>query len=300
MMQTSGILIIDKDKATYSSKVVEKVRKILRGAKVGHLGTLDPICTGLLPLCIGKATRFSQLLMRADKVYETTLMLGIETTTYDSEGELIEKRDISKISIDLIQAEIKNFIGEIMQVPPFFSSKKYKGQPLYKYARAGKLITLEPVPVKIYSINLVDYKDGELKIVVHCSAGTYIRSLAHDIGQRLGCGAHCKEIRRIKWKKYDEKQAVKLSEFKSVDDCLKHMISLNEVLSDVCGYIELEDKEVVAFKRGMNIPLKYFLNSKRVIEVSGDNRYLRAIGKGSSLLGIFILQGDILHPYIVL
>lgn len=299
-MQPSGILIIDKERGLYSSKVVEKVRKILKGVKVGHLGTLDPICTGLLPLCIGRATKFSQLLMGADKVYETTLMLGIETTTYDSEGELIKTNDISKINRDLIQAELRNFIGDIMQVPPFFSAKKYKGLPLYKYARAGKLISLDPVPVKIYSINIVDYKDGALQIIVHCSAGTYIRSLAHDIGQRLGCGAHCKEIRRIKWKKYNEKQAIRLSELKTVDDCLRYMISLDKVLSDICGYVELEDAEVVSFKRGVNIPLKYFLNKKSVMQVSSDSKYLRAIEKGGNLLGIFILQGEVLHPHIVI
>jgi tRNA pseudouridine55 synthase len=295
-----GILIIDKDIGMYSTKVVEKVRRLIKGVKVGHLGTLDPICTGLLPLCIGKATRFSRILMGSDKVYRTKIVLGIETTTFDCEGDIVAKKDIGEINISKISTELKHFVGDIKQTPPFYSAKKYKGQPLYKYAREGNFISLEPVNVKIYAINLIDYKDGVLDIEVHCSAGTYIRSLAHDLGNRLGVGAHCKEIRRIKWKNYSEKYAVKLTELKSTEDCLKFIIPLNEVLADICGFIELEKNEIAFFKRGQDIPLKYFYDRNRKIEFTGDVRYVRAIDKGGALLGLFLNKGEVLHPYIVL
>src|SRR4030042_2574579 len=223
-MELSGIILIDKDKGMYSNRVVEKVRRLLKGVKVGHLGTLDPLCTGLLPLCIGRATRLSQILMKSDKVYQTTLLLGIETNTFDIEGEIIGEKDVSSITLDKIKEDLKEYMGQIQQVPPYFSAKKFKGRPLYKYARAGEFIELKPATVTIYSITVLDFYDNEVQIDIHCSVGTYVRSLAHDLGKKLGCGACCKEIRRIKWKNYDESRALTLKDFCDSKDYQMHII----------------------------------------------------------------------------
>jgi len=296
----AGIVFIDKVRGVYSNSVVEKIKKVIKGVKVGHLGTLDPLCTGILPICIGKATRLSSLLMKSDKSYSATFLLGITTDTYDIEGKTVDKKDASHITMKKIREVVKGFQGEIQQIPPFFSAKKFKGQPLYKYARAGEFITLQPVVVKVYGIEILDYSNDELRLIIRCSAGTYVRSLAHDIGKNLGCGACCKEMRRIQWSTFSEMHTIKLQDFCDSEDKLQYVVPLNSLLLSSFSTIELDDSLAALFKRGHDIPIQRV--KAEMIDLCQDSQteLFRASDTNGNLLGILSKSGNYLHPLIVL
>lgn len=190
-----GVLLLDKPLGITSQKAVTQARHLLLAAKAGHTGTLDPMASGLLPVCFGEATKFSHMLLDSDKSYSATIRLGLTTTTGDMEGE-VTSRSAAEFSQLNIENVLQHFRGECMQVPPMYSALKHAGQPLYKYARAGQDIAREARPVKIIALNLVNLLGDELRITVTCSKGTYIRVLAEDIGRALGCGACLAALRR--------------------------------------------------------------------------------------------------------
>ena len=194
-----GVLLLDKPLGLSSNDALQKAKRLYRAEKAGHTGTLDPLATGLLPLCFGAATKFSQISLDADKWYRATLKLGVTTTTADAEGDVIEIRDVS-VTREQLQAACKRFTGPIQQVPPMHSALKRDGKALYEYARAGIEIDREARPVTIHGIDIVDGENTGVQdrwtIDVHCSKGTYIRTLAEDIGAALGCGAHLAALRR--------------------------------------------------------------------------------------------------------
>lgn len=229
--EISGLILIDKPVGIYSTRVVEKIRKKFKGIKVGHCGTLDPLCSGILPICIGKATKLSHLLMKADKTYRTSLLLGKTTDTFDIEGKVLEIKDINNINIEIIEKVIRKFIGEIEQIPPYYSAKKYKGIPLYKYARKGEFIQLPPSKVYIHYIKILNFEKDNLEIEVKCSSGTYIRTLANDIGKQLGCGACCKNMRRIQWANYSETDSIPFETFLKDENRLKYIIPIEEAIN---------------------------------------------------------------------
>ncbi|WP_240636082.1 tRNA pseudouridine(55) synthase TruB [Caldimonas tepidiphila] len=190
-----GVLLLDKPLGLSSNDALQKAKRLLRAEKAGHTGTLDPMATGLLPLCFGAATKFSQVSLDADKAYRATLKLGETTTTGDAEGEVLRTRPVAATR-EAIDAACARFTGPIEQLPPMYSALKRDGKPLYEYARAGIELERETRRVTIHRIDIVEWQDERLVIDVLCSKGTYIRTLAEDIGEALGCGAHLSALRR--------------------------------------------------------------------------------------------------------
>jgi len=191
-----GVLLLDKPVGLSSNDALIKAKRVLNAKKAGHTGTLDPFATGLLPLCFGEATKFSQDLLEADKTYEATVHLGVTTTTGDTEGEAVQTLPVD-VTPEQIEAALARLRGPIKQVPPMYSALKRDGKALYEYAREGITLEREARPVTIHALSLVDYAAPFLKIRVTCSKGTYVRVLGEDIGAALGCGAHLNALRRI-------------------------------------------------------------------------------------------------------
>jgi tRNA pseudouridine55 synthase len=212
-----GALLVDKPSEWTSHDVVAKVRGHFRLPKVGHCGTLDPMATGLLILVLGKATRYSERLMASDKVYEGTMRLGEVTDSYDADGELVETRPVPPLSLEDLNEAASAFVGDLQQIPPMVSAKKVGGVPLYRLARQGREIPREPRLVHVYTFRFEDYEDPFGYFRVSCTKGTYVRSLAHDLGQRLGCGAHLTALRRTGSGRFDVADALPLKELLALD-----------------------------------------------------------------------------------
>ena len=191
----SGVLLLDKPHGISSNGALQQVKRLYQAAKAGHTGNLDPIATGLLPVCLGEATKFSQYLLDANKTYQARFKLGQTTNTGDSEGEILTEHPVN-ISLAQIEEVLQQFVGKISQVPPMYSALKHQGKALYTYARAGVEIERKARDINIYSIQLDEFAGDELAITVACSKGTYIRVLGEDIGNVLGCGAHMVALRR--------------------------------------------------------------------------------------------------------
>jgi len=213
----NGILLLDKPLGFSSNQALQKVKWLLQAAKAGHTGTLDPLATGLLPLCFGEATKFAHYLTEADKTYLATLKLGAVTTTGDAEGEVIASSHVNVTSAEFFAA-CRQFEGEISQTPPMFSALKHEGKALYEYARAGIEIAREARQVAIHQIVVNQFAGDVAEITVHCSKGTYIRTLAEDIGKLLGCGAHLIGLRRTATAGYDITQALTLQQFEQMTE----------------------------------------------------------------------------------
>jgi len=193
----NGILLFDKPGGMSSNAVLQRVKRLFNARKAGHTGSLDPLATGLLPICLGEATKMSGFLLDADKRYRVTIKLGIKTNTADAEGDAIEVRDVGNYSEDDLERVLAEFLGDIEQIPPMHSALKQNGQPLYKLAHQGIEVERKPRSVVIHSIEMLAAEGDRLELEVHCSKGTYIRTLAEDIGERLGCGAHVTVLRRL-------------------------------------------------------------------------------------------------------
>ncbi len=195
----AGVLLIDKPVGPTSFRIVQQVRRALKIKKVGHAGTLDPFASGLLIVCVGRpATRLVSSLMEGEKEYEATLQLGVETDTQDSTGQVIAEKQVGEIDRDRVRDCLAQFTGEQLQTPPQYSALKHKGKPLYYYARKGIKVTKEPRKIQIREIELLSLDPDSMQIRVVCSKGTYIRTLAADIGRSLGCGAHLTGLRRLR------------------------------------------------------------------------------------------------------
>jgi len=218
---SGSLLLIDKPKGWTSFDVVNKVRWFLRkkyntkNIKVGHSGTLDPMATGLLLICTGKWTKELHQLTGLDKKYQSEITLGIETATYDAEGEIISTLPVPDISKDELESVIKTFVGDIEQYPPAYSAIKKDGKKLYELARAGKEVVLEPRKVKVYAIEGITLALPRLEFEVHCGSGFYVRSLAHDVGKKLGCGGHLSALRRTDIGAYNLASAFSVEEIES-------------------------------------------------------------------------------------
>lgn len=235
----AGVFLIDKPVDISSFGVVSVMRRVLGMKKVGHAGTLDPFATGLLVVCAGRpATKLISDFMEGEKEYLATLCLGIETETQDTEGEVIARREVGEITAGAIDSCLKKFRGEQKQIPPAYSALKHKGKPLYYYARKGIKVEKEARDITISTLErscpavALSGEEAELKIRVACSKGTYIRTLAADIGTELGCGAHLTALRRTRSGSFHVDQALRWDELtaeNSLDHCLKKMISVEEV-----------------------------------------------------------------------
>ena len=212
-----GVLLLDKPLGWSSNDALQKAKWLLRAEKAGHTGTLDPLATGLLPLCFGAATKFSQVSLDADKAYRATLRLGQRTSTGDLEGEVVQERPVQVLP-EALQAAIQRYTGAIDQLPPMHSALKKDGKALYEYARAGQTVERAARRVRIHAIDTVRWQDDELVIDVRCSKGTYIRTLAEDIGEALGCGAHLTGLRRTASGPISLQGAVTLAELEAMDE----------------------------------------------------------------------------------
>lgn len=208
-----GVLLLHKPGGMTSNRALQIAKRLFFAEKAGHTGSLDPLATGVLPLCLGEATKFSQFLLDADKGYRSTFRLGARTTTSDADGELLSEVSTAAITRTQVELELKKFVGNILQVPSMFSALKHQGQPLYKMARQGLEIERQPRPVTVYSIDVLAFRAGlaaEVDVDIRCSKGTYIRSIAEDLGAVLGCGAHVKTLHRSMTGAFDETQTVTL------------------------------------------------------------------------------------------
>jgi len=211
----NGLLLVDKEQDWTSHDVVNFVRRRFNLSKCGHCGTLDPFATGLLVLLLGKATKLQDQLLGQDKIYAGTIHFGVETDSEDRTGKITAEADIVSITEATVAAASQTFLGPQMQTPPMVSALKVKGQPLYKLARQGKVIAREPRPISIHSFALTAFRLPEVDFVVHCSKGTYIRTLAADLGRLLGCGAHLQELRRLASGDFRVEDAHSMAELKS-------------------------------------------------------------------------------------
>ncbi|APB80278.1 TPA: tRNA pseudouridine(55) synthase TruB [Pasteurella multocida] len=190
-----GVFLLDKPQGMSSNDIMQKVKRVFQANKAGHTGALDPLATGMLPIGLGEATKFSQFLLDADKRYQVTAKLGERTDTSDAEGQVVETRDV-QVDVQDILAALPHFRGDLMQVPTMFSALKHQGKPLYEYARAGITVEREARPITIFDLQFIAYDAPYLTLEVHCSKGTYIRTLVDDLGEYLGCGAHVTMLRR--------------------------------------------------------------------------------------------------------
>ena len=217
-----GVLLLDKPLGLSSNQALQKAKWLLRADKAGHTGTLDPLATGVLPLCFGAATKFSQLQLDADKTYEALLLLGQKTTTADAEGDVIETRPVPEITPELLDRITQRFTGPLAQIPPMYSALKKDGKALYEYARQGIEVAREPRHITIFKLDMAVAHDpraqAAIKIIVSCSKGTYIRTLGEDIGEALGCGAHLGALRRIETGGFVASQCITLAALEAMTE----------------------------------------------------------------------------------
>lgn len=229
----NGVLLLDKPQGMTSNYALQKVRRLFGAQKAGHTGSLDPLATGVLPICFGEATKYSSYLLDADKGYYTTATLGDIRTTGDSEGERLESRDVPSLTEDLLLPILSKFKGDILQVPSMYSALKYQGRPLYEYARKGITIERPARPISIYQLSLDDVRDTEIDLTVSCSKGTYIRSLVEDIGMTLGCGGHVSMLRRFKAGHFSINQSIKMDQL----ELLANKVGEGEINQDLDQFL---------------------------------------------------------------
>lgn len=212
----TGILLLDKPTGITSNEALQRVKRLYRARKAGHTGSLDPLASGLLPLCFGEATKISGFLLDADKDYLVECRLGQSTATGDAEGEVIRERPVPSITLAELDARVEGLRGEIMQVPPMYSAVKHQGERLYNLARQGVEVEREARPITIHQLHLISLEEDRLTFRTHCSKGTYVRTLAEDIGELLGCGAHVTRLRRLGVGPYGEEGMVTLEQLESL------------------------------------------------------------------------------------
>lgn len=265
-----GILIIDKPEDMTSARTVSKIKDILKVKKSGHVGTLDPFATGMLIVSLNRATKISQYLSDLDKVYVATMVLGISTDTQDLKGRILRIRPVNPAQIN--QPEISkifsNFVGEVWQVPPMFSAVRYKGVRLYKFARKGIKVNLSPRKIKINYLDVIRINHARypsITLQVHCSKGTYIRALCHDIGECLGCGAYVSSLRRIGVGDYTIEQAIGFDRFLSAPLTEKYqcIVPVKEVLNHLNQLILFEDRKIIERVKNGGFFSELEVNKKR-------------------------------------
>ena len=290
-----GVIIVDKLEGWTSHDVVGKFRGIAHTRKVGHLGTLDPIATGVLPLIVGQATRLARFYTKAEKTYEATVRFGFATDTYDRSGTPLGPESGVSLTIDQIEHAMERFRGAILQMPPQFSAKKVGGVAAYKSARKNVPVELEPVEVEIYELTLLAWNSPHLRMLVRCSGGTYVRSLAHDLGQTLGCGAHLHELRRLASGEFRIEQARTLAQLAA----LAEENGLEEALmpmTEMLPQFPLVQVDAVTSRQvlqGRDFHASPF-------RAGANSRYVKAISPNGELLAIGqAILPNVYHPLIV-
>jgi tRNA pseudouridine55 synthase len=280
-----GVLLFDKPLGLSSNTALQKVRRLFQAEKAGHTGTLDPLATGLLPVCFGEATKFSNALLDADKTYRARIRLGQTTTTGDAEGEVISSNpvEVDKAQLDEV---LPRFLGEIRQLPPMHSAIKHRGKPLYDYIRKGKTVEREMRSVTIYELVQERFEGEELEITVRCSKGTYIRTLAEDIGQALGCGAHLLALRRLAIGWFRLEDAYSWEWLEAMDQPKREacLLPVDCMLQNL-PLLELDTEQVTRISQGQRLVLDQDLAGGKI----------RLYGEGV-FIGLGRLQGRLLAP----
>ena len=271
-----GFLLLDKEKGISSNQLVQKVKKSLSIKKVGHLGTLDPMATGLMILAINRATKFSSYFLESDKSYDASIQLGSSTDTDDAMGNIISSSDIIPNEKD-INKSLASFIGQSMQIAPFFSALKHKGKPLYKYAREGEFISKPLREINIFSIKNIICEHNKCSFIVHCSKGTYIRSIARDLGDKLNSGGHLSALRRLSQGIFNIKNAMTIENIE-----LNKLITIEEAFSEL-SEIQLDSNQT-----------KFFMNGVKIEEINLEDDTYKIYDSSKKFLGLGMVSNSVL------
>jgi len=291
-----GVIVVDKPDGWTSHDVVNKVRKIARTRKVGHLGTLDPIATGVLPLVMERATRLAQFYTRSDKIYEGVVRFGWATTTYDRAGDVVgDKKEIA-LNQEELERRLEPFRGEILQTPPAVSAKKVEGRRAYDLARRNVEVELEPVKVHVYELTVLEVNGSDAKLRAHCSGGTYMRSIANDLGQAMGCGAHLHELRRIASGEFELDQARTLEQLSALaaeERLVDAIIPASKLLPGFPA-VFVDDVTAAQIRHGRNFPASPFRSQPAAKYVKAVTRTGEMVAVGEAVLP------NLYHPVVVL
>ena len=291
-----GVLLIDKKAGLSSFDVVRRVRWILKAKKVGHAGTLDPFATGLLPICIGESTKAVHQLVEGTKTYEAIVRLGQETDTLDKDGEIQSEHGWDHVSLDRFREVAAEFVGDIEQVPPLYSALKIKGKRLYEYARSGEDVEIPSRVVHVESLQVLNMEGPHVTFQVVCGKGTYIRAIARDIGRKLGCGAHLRELRRTQVGSLHVSNAISLSEETDSEELLRELIPSRNALSHLPELI-LDEGLSIRVQHGQRIPInelpgQALSGATRALGPNGDLLALGAEKEGC----LSVIRGFV-HPW---
>lgn len=280
----NGILLLDKPTGISSNKALQQVKHLFKAQKAGHTGSLDPLATGVLPICLGEATKISAFLLDADKKYRFKIKLGEKTSTADAEGDVIETGGIEGITQQQIEALLPDFIGDIMQLPPMYSALKHNGERLYKLAREGVEVKREPREITIFGLSLISFELPYVEFDVHCSKGTYVRSLADDIGNELGCGAHVVELRRTAVGSLTDKPLTMEMLNEKVDDFEQLDALLMPVDSAILDWPKVD----------LNADMSYYIQQGNPVMVpkAPANGMLRLYDHNQHFIGVGFIQSD--------
>lgn len=274
-----GIFLLDKPQGMSSNDIMQKVKRLFQANKAGHTGALDPLATGMLPICLGEATKFSQFLLDADKRYVVTAKLGERTDTSDAEGQIVKSRPVN-VEVAQILTALEQFRGDILQVPTMFSALKHNGKPLYEYARAGITVEREARPISIFELTFIDYQAPLLTLEVHCSKGTYIRTLVDDLGEVLGCGAHVTMLRRTAVADYPTEKMMSWETLQSLSEQAEfalldqHLLPTDSAVSKLPAlHLNAEQSKAIGFGQRVKFTNESRLHGQ-VRLFSADQRFL--------------------------
>lgn len=291
-----GAIVIDKPEGWTSHDVVGKARRITGIKKIGHLGTLDPIATGVLPLVLGRATRLAQFYTRSDKVYEGVIRFGWSTFSYDRASEPTSEKTDPRIDPAALEAALEQFRGEFLQTPPPVSAKKVEGRRAYQLARQSVAVELAPARVEVYELTLLDLTGPLARVRAHCSGGTYLRSIAHDLGRLLGCGAHLEELRRLSSGEFEIAQARTIPQLESLaadERLIDALVPAAQMLPGMAAVV-VDDPTASQIRNGRNFPASPFRSQPA-------SRYVKAVTRDNQLVAIGeAVLPNLYHPVVVL
>ena len=291
-----GAIVIDKPEGWTSHDVVGKARRIVGMKKIGHLGTLDPIATGVLPLVLGRATRLAQFYTRSDKTYEGVIRFGWSTVSYDRASERTSEKTEPQLDRATLEQALERFRGEFMQTPPPVSAKKVEGRRAYQLTRESVAVELAPVPVEVYELTLLDLTGPLARVRAHCSGGTYLRSIAHDLGQLLGCGAHLENLRRLASGEFEIAQARTIPQLESLatdQRLIDALVPAAQMLPGMAA-VFVDDLTAGQIRNGRNFPASPFRSQPA-------SRYVKAVTRNGDLVAIGeAVLPNLYHPVVVL
>lgn len=290
----SGVLLLNKAAGMTSNSALQQAKRLFFAAKAGHTGSLDPLATGVLPLCFGEATKFSQYLLDADKRYRSTFCLGVTTATGDADGPVLEHADASNIGRTEVENALRRFEGQIEQIPSMYSAIKHQGQPLYKLAREGKTVERKVRNVQVYGIELLDFRGGnpaEIDVDIRCSKGTYVRTIAEDLGKVLGCGAHVTRLHRTEVGPFAIDKAVSLDQLRTElgeqePEVLDHHLLPTDAAIESMPGLSLPDQSAFYFRQGQAVM------DPRVYQIGDEGDKVRIFSDAGEFLGVAEITDD--------